>query len=75
MTLTDGTGRNATVTASGPALNYPVPTGHGSTNFLLHQVRGPLGAFGGVDLRAVRSVTLHFTGRGAVGLTDLTFGR
>ncbi|KAB2348442.1 hypothetical protein [Actinomadura rudentiformis] len=76
--LTDASGRSASVATlrHSAALDYPPRVvADEETPFLLNQVRVPLSAFEGVDLRDVRAVSLDFgvTPKGSIGITDLAF--
>ncbi|MFG2004570.1 hypothetical protein ACGFNU_36005 [Spirillospora sp. NPDC048911] len=76
--LTDARGRTASAATvrHSAALGFPPPVGADEeTPFLLNQVRVPLSAFRGVDLRNVRGVSLDFgtTTKGSIGITDLAF--
>lgn len=76
--LTDASGRTASAATlrHSAALNFPPRVvADEETPFLLNQVRVPLSAFPGVDLRNVRAVSLDFgfTPKGSIGITDLAF--
>lgn len=80
LTLTDKDGKKTSVDIAtyAAALAYP-PQGGGQSDvvphFLLNQVRVPLSAFHGADLRNLRGVSLDYsvTRQGTIGLADFAF--
>jgi hypothetical protein len=74
--LTDTSGATAAVPAASVSAALEPAAGTTSREVVLNDVRIPLSAFAGVDLTALRSVTLEFGGRtrtGSIQLADVAF--
>ena len=74
--LTDASGASATVRAATISAALEPAAGTTSREVVLNGIRVPLSAFAGVDLTALKSVTLAFGGRtrtGSIQLADVAF--